>query len=637
MYRKVTCLLIALLVTSISGCVDKKADSQIQWSTYEDQQGKFSIEYPKDWKVSSPTEYSKIGDMDFERVDFKNPSGSARFYILFTIPPQNLKEKDLKEFLFELEVYAKAKHSKFESVSDLQEFQISGFDALKRIYKDEFEGEPFPVVNVVTKIDDLMYRFTYSGASDEIFTKNEPIFNHMISSFRSPAAVSEPGGTQVITKSQPTTLSVIEEKQLTTHTAIDDYPAWSPDGKKIVFTSDRSGNFDIWVMDADGSSQKQLTINQELDSHPAWSPDGKNIAFWSERLGNRDIWVMDDEGGNQKQLTVNPSYDYAPSWSPDGTKIAFVSNRSGNFDIWVMGVNGQNEAQLTTDVEDDYVYPQSWSPDRKKIVFTSYRSGNGDIWVMDNDGSNKKQLTKDTAWDGRPAWSPDGKRIAFSSYRSGNNDIWVMDNDGSNQKQLVASQDSDNNPSWSPDGKKIVYVLCKDSGCDIWIATLTEIPFEPSLPSMQTPAASPTKISAPIKAKGPILVVERDIDAPTGYVKEVYSYYGGMQTGVKSYLTPPGESIVNKGGSGEVEIEAKIVFKGKVYDTLSKKFYVEEGKKYTLTASSYVNPNDPSGDEAILKVTSSSGIDIERVIGKVSYEKPLLSARINNITLSEKR
>jgi hypothetical protein len=623
-YRKVTCLLIALLVTSISGCVDKKTDSQIQWSTYEDQQGKFSVEYPKDWKVEAKT-VGKTYILIFEK------SRTTALEISSRELPSTFQDLELTYFLDEL-----AERAKSSPISEPEKLQIGGYDAMKRKYKAEVWGTSMTTTVAVTKLNKSVYLFALHSLSSE-FSQNEQIFNHMISSFRSPAVEPKLSGIQA-TKSQPTTLSVIEKKRLTTHTAIDDYPAWSPDGKKIVFTSDRSGNFDIWVMDADGSSQKQLTINQELDSHPAWSPDGKNIAFWSERLGNRDIWVMDDEGGNQKQLTVNPSYDYAPSWSPDGTKIAFVSNRSGNFDIWVMGVNGQNEAQLTTDVEDDYVYPQSWSPDRKKIVFTSYRSGNGDIWVMDNDGGNKKQLTKDTAWDGRPAWSPDGKRIAFSSYRSGNNDIWVMDTDGSNQKQLVASQDSDNNPSWSPDGKKIVYVLCKDSGCDIWIATLTEIPFEPSLPSMQTPAASPTKISAPIKAKGPILVVERDIDAPTGgYVKEIYSYNRGMQTGVKSYYTPPGEYIVNKGESGEVEIEAKIVFKGKVYDTLSKKFYVEKGKKYTLTASSYVNPNDPSGDEAILKVTSSSGIDIERVIGKVSYEKPLLSARIDNITLSEKR
>ena len=80
--------------------------------------------------------------------------------------------------------------------------------------------------------------------------------------------------------------------QLTTHTAGDGAPAWSPDGKKIAFASERTGNPDIWVMDSDGGNLRQLTTHTALDAAPAWSPDGKKIAFDSERTGNWDIWVL---------------------------------------------------------------------------------------------------------------------------------------------------------------------------------------------------------------------------------------------------------------------------------------------------------------------------------------------------------
>jgi Tol biopolymer transport system component len=81
-------------------------------------------------------------------------------------------------------------------------------------------------------------------------------------------------------------------RQLTTHTADDGFPAWSPDGRKIAFTSDRTGNFDIWVMDSDGGNQSQLTTHSADDGFPAWSPDGRKIAFESDRTGNFDICVL---------------------------------------------------------------------------------------------------------------------------------------------------------------------------------------------------------------------------------------------------------------------------------------------------------------------------------------------------------
>ncbi len=244
---------------------------------------------------------------------------------------------------------------------------------------------------------------------------------------------------------------------------------------KIAFMSDRAGNLDIWVMDADGSNPVQLTTDSKWDGDPVWSPDGTKIAYAS-RAGvtftYENIWVMDADGSNPVQLTTDPAMDTRPAWSPDGTKIAFGSDRDGDpatrDNIWVMDANGDNQVELTTDPAQD-VNP-AWSPDGTKIAFESYRGGQWDIWVMDADGSNQVKLFDDPSSSGSPAWSPDGTKIAFVSYLAGNFDIWVMDADGSNPVQLTTHHWNDIDPAWSPDGTKIVYASYGDDETwDIWV------------------------------------------------------------------------------------------------------------------------------------------------------------------------
>ncbi len=122
--------------------------------------------------------------------------------------------------------------------------------------------------------------------------------------------------------------------------------AWSPDGKKITFA--RGSN--IYVINVDGTNLKWINDN---GSFPAWSPDGKKIAFSSDRDGNWEIYVMDSDGSNEINLTNNPAPDIDPTWSPDGEKIAFVSDRDGNGEIYVMYADGSNQVNLTNNPADD--------------------------------------------------------------------------------------------------------------------------------------------------------------------------------------------------------------------------------------------------------------------------------------------
>ena len=257
---------------------------------------------------------------------------------------------------------------------------------------------------------------------------------------------------------------------------------------RIAFSSDRDGNWEIYVMDNHGGNQRNLTNDPSDDRDPSWSPDGKRIAFFSNRDGHAidgrstsEIYVMDADGGNPQNLTNDHNDDRFPSWSPDGKRIAFVSDRDGfprYFDIYVMDADGNNVQRLTSDPRDDR-HP-SWSPDGERIVFGARRDGHFEtkfavtyeIYVMDADGGNQQRLTENRKNDWGPSWSSDGKRITFSSDRKGdlvNIEIYVMDADGQNQQRLTENRVHDMFPSWSPDGKRIVFYSDRDGNKEIYV------------------------------------------------------------------------------------------------------------------------------------------------------------------------
>ena len=135
----------------------------------------------------------------------------------------------------------------------------------------------------------------------------------------------------------------------------------TPTGK-IAFDSDRDGNLEIYMMNADGTGQTRLTNDSAYDSFPAWSPDGSRIAFGADRgEGRPNIYVMSADGVGQTGLTTDPAQDGVPAWSPDGSKIAFLSNRDGNWDIYVMNADGTGQTRLTTNLAGEF-RPTWWGP-----------------------------------------------------------------------------------------------------------------------------------------------------------------------------------------------------------------------------------------------------------------------------------
>src|SRR5437867_1556082 len=188
------------------------------------------------------------------------------------------------------------------------------------------------------------------------------------------------------------------------------------------------------------------------------SVNGK-IAFASGRDGNFEIYVMNADGTDQTRLTNDPAeefppYDWNPSWSPDGTKIAFESNRDGTIEIYVMNAHGTDQTRLTHSSSTASSLEPSWSPDGTKIAFESDRDKHNlttDLYVMNADGTDVTRLTNSPATsDYAPSWSPDGTKIAFVSDRDGNTEIYVMNADGTDVTRLTNSPSFDVQPDWGP-------------------------------------------------------------------------------------------------------------------------------------------------------------------------------------------
>ena len=227
------------------------------------------------------------------------------------------------------------------------------------------------------------------------------------------------------------------------------------DTGQIAFVSDRDGNYEIYVMAADGTNVVRLTNDPARDGSPAWSPDGAKIAFVSDRDGGNEIYVMAADGSNQIKLTTSQADVSEPEWSPDGSKIVYYSIIDMvTVTIYTMDADGSNRIELYSAAPWEIYPAPSWSPNGTQLAMECYGEGSNptDICVMDADGTNVSHLPN-TAGGNRPTWSPDGSMIAFE--RDG--DIYVIAADGSNLINLTSSQATESWPDWSPRGDKIAF------------------------------------------------------------------------------------------------------------------------------------------------------------------------------------
>ncbi len=247
-------------------------------------------------------------------------------------------------------------------------------------------------------------------------------------------------------------------------------PAFSPDGRRIAFERWQVGrNQDLWIMASDGSDVHQVTVDPEREMSPTWLPDGRSLVFTSDRAGF-GLWTLDLATGREHSLAeLGPRIDSIRA-SPDGTRIAFHAPGPNDvFNIWVANSDGSNVRQLTFDAE-LAAFP-SWSPDGRWLAFEQRRDDSDHIMVVPSDGGTAVQLTfgdgRDWAW----SWAPDSDRIVFASLRSGQWDLrWVRHSTGEEQRLTAFDQPNGyvRYPAWSPAGNLVVFERAETTG-DLWL------------------------------------------------------------------------------------------------------------------------------------------------------------------------
>lgn len=223
---------------------------------------------------------------------------------------------------------------------------------------------------------------------------------------------------------------------------------------QIVYASDRSGMWEIWLMDWDGANQRKITTHGALSILPSWAPDNERMVYTSFARGTSDMYIVNRRGGGRMRINSGLALNTSATFSPVGNDIAFVGSVSGNPDIYLIKDDGSNVRRLTTTGSIEST--PEWSPNGRQISFTSGRSGSPQIYVMDAEGTNVRRISHEGEWNDDATWSPDGERIAYTSRVNGRFQIRIA-NLITGESRIVAGEGSNEQPTWSPDGQWIAF------------------------------------------------------------------------------------------------------------------------------------------------------------------------------------
>jgi len=273
--------------------------------------------------------------------------------------------------------------------------------------------------------------------------------------------------------------------QITKNKWIDFNPSVSSDSKKLSFISDRDGNREIYVADLewlDGYTQwrasnlENITNTSQHEWTPVFSPVENKIAFsaYFSDNDNYDIFLMNDDGTEKQNITNTSAYEKYPQFSPDGSFIILQGWSKGKMEIFFINLLERNMINITKNHTSNDILPHgnAFSPDGQSYVFTSDRDGDRNIYISRINGTDVKRLTIDKSNDYEPTYSPDGQSIIFTSERMGNKDIYLIDLKTNEIKNLTQNTGDDWNARFYPDGRKIVFQSNRDGNWEVYMMNL---------------------------------------------------------------------------------------------------------------------------------------------------------------------
>jgi TolB protein len=263
-------------------------------------------------------------------------------------------------------------------------------------------------------------------------------------------------------------------------------PDMHPDGATMVFASTRnSERADIFYKDIDGYTVTQLTADPADDVQPRFSPDGERVVFCSNRTGNWDLWVVSRDGTGLTQLTDQRTDEIAPCWSPDGSQMAFTvwGGRSHQWELWTLDADAPGARRFLA-----YGMFPDWSPDGRRITFQRARQRGTrwfSVWTIELVDGEARYPTEvaysDVAACTVPRWSPTGEMIIYCAVRNTGRreprnadgataaSVWLVDARTGVRSQAVDSGVPAFNPIWGPDGR-VMFVSGQGGTENVWSA-----------------------------------------------------------------------------------------------------------------------------------------------------------------------
>ncbi|BAS26782.1 hypothetical protein LIP_0925 [Limnochorda pilosa] len=358
-------------------------------------------------------------------------------------------------------------------------------------------------------------------------------------------------------------------------------PAWSPDGRRLVYAGASSldepgGNWDLFVLEglngAGGrirpEAARRLTETKANERSPVWAPDGRHIAFRSDAGGNWDLCVMDTATGQITQVTSHPGADAFPTWSPNGTHLSFQSDRSrGRWTIWTVpvrygadgSISGVGEARMLVPAGPEgasYVEP-AWSPSGDQIAFVSNAGGDWDIWVAPVVWSDAEPWAAEPlpvrmpgpSAEKHPAWDPTGDRVAFVSDQGGSWNLWAASLPGALSSPEAAGSGGEELPRAETAGQPMLPAAYPPPEAFELPSLLSSLRRDGGMKLLWPRLASPAVITGGDRLT--VLVAIPDGGSPDGWQGRFVCSRGGEEGGQASKtLTPVGAVELSASGNG---------------------------------------------------------------------------------------